>query len=205
MRQPFYHGTSIPNIKTLEPRSHCHRTAQSTVGEPCSEKVLYLTSSIPYALVYIWDHKKTGTHAKWVTCGIQDGVVFYEEQFPNQLLAFYQGVSGYLYEVEAEISETRSHISVSPLPNREEIYISYNPLPVQYVIHIPDVYEELLRHEKEGIIQIRRFTEQPRDIQAELTQRIITYIQQKQLLSKDSEESHFIQRFFVDAWCLAKK
>ncbi len=204
MKQQFYHGTSIPNIKILEPRSHCHRTAQSTVAKPCTEKVLYLTTNIPYALVYIWDHEKTGTHAKWVTCGIQDGVVFYEEQFPNQLQAFYQGVSGYLYGVEEDVSEKRSHISISSTPNREEMYVSYSSLPVRYVSHISDVYEELLRYEKEGVLQIRRFTDQSQDVQAELTQRIVTYIQQKNLLSKDSEESHFIQRFFVEAWSLAK-
>ncbi len=188
----FYHGSSIPGIQTLEPRSRRH---SATLYKSDSEGLVYLTTNIPYALVYIWDSEKTGSSAKWVTCGIRDGVTFYEEQFPNQLRAFYQGVSGYLYVVE--------DTEPTPVTDRECMYVSQKPLHVSQMIPIRDIYDELLRHEREGSIQIRRFTEQPQKMQEKLTNRIVMYIQQKQLLHADSEEAYFIQKYFTEAWSLA--
>ena len=89
----LYHGSIIENIEVLEARSKLHGS---------DSRVVYLTSSIPYALVYIWDAEKNNNHTKHVTCGIRDGEVFYEEKFPNQLETFYKGVSGYLYCVDNE-------------------------------------------------------------------------------------------------------
>lgn len=48
----LYHGSKVADIRSLEPRSKLH-------GSP-EEKVVYLSGSIPYALVYIWDCEKTG-------------------------------------------------------------------------------------------------------------------------------------------------
>lgn len=44
MEKMLYHGSSASGIKTLEPLSKLHGTDKS---------VLYLTSNLPYALVYI--------------------------------------------------------------------------------------------------------------------------------------------------------
>ncbi len=57
-----------------------------------NQKVIYLTSNLAYALVYIWDSIKIGTKQKWITCGVKNGIVCYEEQFPAQLREFYEGV-----------------------------------------------------------------------------------------------------------------
>ena len=46
---------------------------------------MYLSSSIPYVLLYIWDAGKTSYSKKWVTGWIRDGIAHYEEQFPGQL------------------------------------------------------------------------------------------------------------------------
>lgn len=43
----LYHGSSVADITFLEPRSHLHGSQ--------NEKVVYMSGSIPYALVYIWD------------------------------------------------------------------------------------------------------------------------------------------------------
>lgn len=200
MPQTFYHGSIIPEIHTLEPRSLYHgglpKEHHPTDSKSCPEKVLYLTTSIPYALVYLWDRKKTGSTAKWVTCGIRDGVPVYEEQFPDQLQAFYQGVFGYLYEVKS--------LDVLPMPHREQMYYSRQSQPVHQTIYIADVYAELLRYEKLGLFRIRRFSEQPKEIQEELTQRVSMYIQQKKLLREMSEEAHFMKRYFAAAWKLAE-
>lgn len=84
----LYHGSSPQGINVLKPLSKLHGSNQ---------KAVYLTENIPHALVYIWDSIKIGTCQKWVTCGLKNGIVYYEEQFPNQLQTFYEGVEGYIY------------------------------------------------------------------------------------------------------------
>ena len=91
MSKRYYHGSAAADIQALEPRSLLHGTA---------DRVVYLTDHVTYALLYIWDEQHNGRAGKYVTGWIKDGVACYEEQFPNQLQTFYQGVQGYLYTVE---------------------------------------------------------------------------------------------------------
>ena len=83
-----YHGSCTPGIMLLEARSRLHNT---------EEKVVYLTDNIPYALFYLWDEEHNGWSVKHVTGWTKNDIAHYEEQFPDQLKTFYQGVSGYLY------------------------------------------------------------------------------------------------------------
>ena len=189
-QQLYYHGSAVPGITHLEVRSQLHSNP--------SKDVLFLTSSIPYALVYIWSDKKTGSKSKWVTCGIRNRLVFYEEQFTNQLKEFYQGVSGYLYVI-------KTPEALPAVPNRENMFYSEKIQQVYEVINIPDVYETLLDWESRGAIQIHRYIDQTKERQRELTERICKYICEKDLLHNFTEESCFIQRYFKEAWYLAEQ
>ena len=71
----FYHGSSRKGIKSIWANSRLHGTNQD---------VVYLTDNLCYALMYIWDENRLTTQ-KHVTCGIKNGILMYEEQFPNQL------------------------------------------------------------------------------------------------------------------------
>ena len=102
----LYHGSACGDITALEPRSRLHGT---------DTQVVYLTDSPAYALFYLWNAQRTGTHAKHVTGGIRDGVAFYEEQFPGQLEAFYKGVSGWLYELS-------DAPTIRPVPDRPRLF-----------------------------------------------------------------------------------
>ncbi len=58
-----------------------------------AKPVVYFTPNRAYALFYIRDRE-----INWVTCGVkEDGVIRYDERFPDQLKTIYQGVSGYVY------------------------------------------------------------------------------------------------------------
>lgn len=74
---------------------------------------------------------------KWVTGWLKDGVAYYEEQFPGQLKAFYEGVHGYVYSV------LRGD-EIQSVPQRDDLFYSNTPLNVHCVTEIPDVYQELL-------------------------------------------------------------
>lgn len=72
----LYHGSAAGGLTRL-------------TGQPC----VYLTPYPCYALCYIRD-----PNVNYVTCGVdKDGVVRYDENFPEQLRTLYAGRSGWLY------------------------------------------------------------------------------------------------------------
>lgn len=180
----LYHGSSAQGINVLEPLSNLHGS---------NKKAVYLTGNIPYALVYIWDPIKTSTSQKWVTCGLKNGIVYYEEQFPNQLKAFYEGVEGYLYAVPKDST-------IQPVENREQMYFSLNPIAVTEKIYIPNVYQELCKYQQQGTFRLLKFTDAPLEKQQQLTCMIARCIHQSDALHADNEGSYFFRKYFKEAW-----
>ena len=128
----LYHGSAVPGITALEARSTLHGT---------DKQIVYLTDSIPYALLYIWDGARSGSPVKHVTAWVEGGAARYEEQFPHQLERFYQGVSGWLYRAPKDAAQ--------PVDGREGLFYVDGGTPVEGE-YIPDVYGELLRHDAAG-------------------------------------------------------
>lgn len=187
MRDHLYHGSITPGITVLKARSRLHNSDQ---------QVVYLTDSIPYALFYIWDSYRNGLSAKYVTGGFRDGLAFYEEQFPDQLRAFYQGVSGYLYRIPKTAS-------AHPVANRDGLFYQEGNIPVADVIFISDVYDALLKYEATGQLKVLRYNEQTNARQAELTRMIAAAIRQSNFFSDDPKQQQFMQKHFSASWRLA--
>ena len=187
MTDILYHGSITPGITALEARSRLHGT---------DEMVVYLTSSGPYALFYIWDSDHTGYHAKYVTGGFRDGIAFYEEQFPDQMRTFYQGVSGYLYYI-LPTEDTQA------VTNRPGLFAKPGEAAISHVDFIPDVYEALLQYEAVGQLRILRYNEQTEDRREELDNMIASYIRSRHFFENDVEQQMFMQRYFEEAWRLA--
>ena len=180
----LYHGSITPGITELESRSLLHNT---------DKMVVYLTDSIPYALFYIWDSTHTGSSYKHITGGFRDGVAFYEEQFPDQLRMFYQGVSGYLYRIPHTDA-------IQTVDNRDGLFYQTGNAAVADAVFIPDVYAELLQYEAAGQLMVLRFNEQTHARKAELTGMIAAYIRQSQFFADDDEQRQFMQKHFSAAW-----
>ena len=185
----YYHGSAVANLTELQPLSKLHQS---------EERVVYLSSGLPYVLFYIWDTAKTGSSRKWVTGRLKDGVAYYEEQFPGQLRAFYEGVHGYIYSILP--SE-----SIQPMPQREGLFFSGESVKVYRTQEIPDVYQALLQYEREGKFKLLRFEDASSEKQEELIDRIATYIRESNLLEQDNEHSRFMRKYFVDAWRKAQE
>lgn len=180
----LYHGSAVSALSELQPLSQLHNSNQ---------KVVYLSSNIPYALLYIWDAAKTKCSKKWVTGWLKGGTAYYEEQFPGQLKAFYAGARGYIYSVlQSENMES--------VQQREDMFYSGTPVSVYRAKEIPDVYQELMRYEREGLFRVYRFEEAPPEKQAELVDRIASYIKMSCLHKQDNEQTRFMKRYFVHAW-----
>lgn len=180
----MYHGSNIAGITFLEPRSPLHGT---------DKKVVYLTGSIPYALVYIWDPKHTGYDRKHVTAWLKNGIANYEEQFPDQLELFYRNVSGYLYCIQ----NSKDCQSVG---NRESMFYSEGKVPIDHVVFIADVYEELLKHERSGLFRILRYREQTEKRQGELVDMIAKAIIDNHFYRNDTAQAEFLKKYHVKAW-----
>ena len=187
MRDFLYHGSITPGITELEARSMLHAS---------NKQVVYLTDSIPYALFYIWDSCRNGLSAKYVTGGFRDGTAFYEEQFPEQLKTFYQGVSGYLYRIpESDAAQ--------PVASRDGVFYQEGNVPVADAVCIDDVYAELLKYEAAGQLKVLRYNEQTNARQTELTRMIAAAIRQGNFFAGDTEQQQFMQKHFSASWRLA--
>lgn len=183
----YYHGSSIDGITVLNARSSLHNS---------DKNVVYLTDNAPYALFYIWDAEKTGSRSKHVTAWVKDGVAYYEEQFPDQLRAFYQGVSGYLYTIQGDFSA---------VDGRANLFYSENDTPISDMTAIRDVYAALLQYEADGKLVVLRYAEQTAERQNELIELIAAAIRKNGLYANDPEMQRFLRHYFKAAWQKAEQ
>lgn len=132
----YYHGSSIPGIKALQPFVSNHE-----------RPYVYLTDSEVLAAIYAHNpmHRPNG----WFSyCWGKDGTLYYDEYFENQLEEIYRGQQGYVYKCQGEF------------PRMEKmfwVYLSESAVPVADCREIPDLYRQLLRYEQEGRLVIRRW------------------------------------------------
>lgn len=185
----FYHGSDIAGIRQLEVRSRLHNS---------DEKVVYLTDKIPYALIYIWDKEHNGCRRKHVTAWIKDGVTFYEEQFPDQLKTYYQGVAGTLYIVS-------DNSTIKPMEKRDNLFYCTQNVPVAQEEYIADVYERLLECERAGEFKVLRYLEQTEERQKELVELVAEGIRRAGFYENDEEQKAFMKRHFAKSWELAER
>lgn len=189
MKSYLFHGSSVSGIETLHATSKLHGTEE--------DKVLYLTENPVYALFYIWDAEHNKRTGKYVTCFIKNGKVYYEEQFPDQLKTFYKGVSGYLYcVVQTE--------EFSPVKGWEEMWSVGKDTKVAEVRFIPDVYDELMKYEKEGKFEVISYEkvapERIKDLYEYMARKLVNNGIVKQ---PDCEEAVFYRTYFESVWRMA--
>ena len=180
----YYHGSCTPGIMQLEARSRLHNTA---------EKVVYLTDNIPYALFYLWDENHNGCSFKHVTGWTKNDVAYYEEQFPDQLKTFYQGVSGYLYRIS-------DSANIKSVGNRKNMFYCAGNATVAESIYIPDVYDELLKYEAEGKFVVLRYNEQSAEKQNELVDFIAKGIIHEKFYARNEQKQAFMKKYFPKSW-----
>jgi len=189
MKAYLFHGSSVSGIETLHATSKLHGTEE--------DKVLYLTENPVYALFYIWDAEHNKRTGKYVTCFIKNGKVYYEEQFPDQLKTFYKGVSGYLYcVVQTE--------EFSPVKGWEEMWSVGKDTKVAEVRFIPDVYEELMKYEKEGKLEVISYEKVAPERIKDLYEYMVRKLVNNGIIKQPNcEEAVFYRTYFETVWRMA--
>ena len=173
---PYYHGSPIAGIKTLAPPPG---------------GVIYLTNCRAYALFYIRD-----LEVNWVCCGVRDGIVVYDEQFPGQLRALYAGRNGWIYACEgANFAQGSSPWIVQ----------ADRAVDVASVAYIPDAYEAILREIEAGMVRVDSYADKSAERRLEFTERMASRILKERWLTAATPRSRFIEQYFPEAWALALK
>lgn len=134
----LYHGSKVPNIINLRPFSSNH-------GKP----YVYLTHSKVLATIYAHNPltRPNGFFSYWWD---KNGALYYDEYFENQLKTIYAGQVGYVYQCEGEYRQ---------MEKMPWVYLSEADIPITDCIEIPDIYDQLLRYEREGLLKVQRWNE----------------------------------------------
>ena len=176
----LYHGSPNGEIKILEPRESNH-----------GKKYVYTTNSFPLAILYSYNPiERTGGFYTYRFD--KDGNLIYDEYFPNQLEKIYKGHEGYVYEV--------SNIDYcKPMERMPWIYLSTRKTRVLKPMHIPDIYEEILKLEKQGKIIINRYENMTEEEREKWRKIVIKDIEMKELKNyPDESYTQFLHENFPD-------
>jgi len=176
----FYHGSPIKGINKLG-------ISLLTNGET-KASIIYLTPNRTYALFYIRD-----LNVNYVTCGVTaEGYIRYDERFSGQLPTLYRGQSGYLYKcIDSGCFEQTT---------TRDVWISKNPVVIESVEFIPDVYKEIIKYEASGNIKVIRYetlTDQEKHNIYEMT---VYSLYKSGLTDKNTVKANFYRDNFPEAW-----
>ena len=186
----LYHGSITPSINKIATNSILHGTT--------NKNVVYLTDNRAYALLYIWDPSHNIKRGKHVTAWIKEGIVYYEEQFPQQLKAFYDNVKGYIYCVD-------QNNSFYPVDDSESMWYSSAHAMVNGTEHISNVYDELCKCENDGQLKVIRFEDVDKRRIDDLYNNIAKNIIKKGLIELPNDnDALFYQKYFPSVWEMAK-
>lgn len=178
----FYHGSPTGGLRELKP-----------FGSEHEEEYVYFTQNPVMALLY-------GVHPvekpfRYYPYGFdQDGTVHYSEYYKNAFWDLYKGKKGYLYEC--------AHIpSVGNPTQIRDVFVCKNPVKVDRVTMIPDLYDCFMEYQQQHRFRIRTFESMSEQeiqyVYNDLKQTIQQY-NLKQL--PDSQMSRFIRNHFPEVW-----
>ncbi|MBS7262638.1 MAG: hypothetical protein KIG36_03405 [Eubacteriales bacterium] len=151
----LFHGSLTGGLNRLEPKT-----------EEESGRTLWFSEKRENVLVYLADPigrycRETGfpirqDRSKFATYGFTpEGLLQFDEYYPDALADTYRGQSGWIYSVKALAHARKGMI-------RDAVFTTES-VPVEGCEFIPDVYEEILRCRDEGKLAIRRYEERSRE------------------------------------------
>ncbi|MBE5784943.1 MAG: hypothetical protein E7330_04005 [Clostridiales bacterium] len=181
----YFHGTITAGLTELKPFA----SPYSNLKEP----LVYLTSKRQIALHYIWDTPRLGV--KFPMLNIRnDGVLIFQEMFPDALRYFYEGVSGYIYCCKGDFSMN----SASGVPF---CATASEAVPVTKYEFIKNVYESILFYAEKGTFVYEHYEDLPQWRIDIIRGHITRFIKRNDLLHNNTHPSyHFIREKFPQFW-----
>lgn len=179
----LYHGSNIANIKILEPK-------QADNDRP----YVYMTTLEIVSAFYLCNAVERPYY--WFPYGFtKENIPIYHELYPNALKEVSDGVSGYIYKVEADESQ------VIPFKNIPTARLATKPIEVTGEKKIDNSYDYFLECESKGLLKIGRFEDKSEKALENWYNMIYEYIKEKNMIATPKcSYAKFVQTKFPRVW-----
>jgi len=178
-----YHGTVAQGLTVLEPFANPH----SNLKYPC----VYLSTNKALASIYVWSRSR---EFKWMTFEIrEDGMPIYNEAYKGGLAELYGGVSGCIYECDA-------NFEVDENTTIKHAVISRVPVEVRGVDIVDDAYVRILDFARRGELVINRFEELSEHQKLRDRNMVLGAIERLDLLAGEHPMAGFVAERFPQLW-----
>ena len=149
-KEIYYHASQVPDLEYLEPKISNHNVPLVYFSKKRENVLVYLSNAIEKCCKEAgFEH--TGKWYKWGPYGFdKDGRLRIEEYYHDALRSTYQGVSGYIYQVE-DIVDSGYEVKI---PDSATSSVGVKVSGAEF---ISDAYEVILKAEKDGLISILRY------------------------------------------------
>lgn len=149
----YYHASQVKGIKVLEPRISNHNIPLVYLSYKRENTLVYLSNAVEkFCREKGFSHE--GSWSKWGPYGFDaQGILQYEEYYPNALEETYGGVSGYIYSCEEVEEDTSLELKIP------DAIVSAKGVQVVSCETIDDALTEMLKAEASGLIRIVRYNE----------------------------------------------
>lgn len=180
----LYHGSSNADIKVLKPKQADH-----------DRPYVYLTTLDVVAAFYLCNAVERPYY--WFPYGFESGgrIPIYHELYPNARREVSEGVSGYLYEVQAEEEQV---ISFKNIPCAR---LATEPIAVTNCVRVENAYELFLEYVKQGRMRIGRFEEKSKQQLDWWYGAVAEYMKEKNMMeTQDCSYAVFVKEKLPEAW-----
>lgn len=180
----LYHGSNTADIKVLEPRQADH-----------DRPYIYMSTLEVVAAFYLCNAVERPYY--WFPYGFdkETGVPVYHELYPNALKEVSDGVSGFIYIVEADED------SVLPFKNIPVARLGTQPMAVKDVIKVDNAFDLFMEYVAQGKMKIGRYEDKTEKQLANWHNMILSYIKEKDMIkTPDCSYALYIKKKFPQVW-----
>lgn len=119
----------------------------------------------------------------------------YNELYPNALKEVSEGVSGYIYEVEAD------ECQVIPFQNIPCARLATEPVTVKRAVKVENAYDLFMEYVKQGKMKIGRYEDKSARQLEWWYSRLIEYLNEKNMAENaDCSYALFVKKKFPRVW-----
>lgn len=180
----LYHGSNIGDIKVLEPRQADH-----------DRPYVYMTTIDVVAAFYLCNAVEKPYY--WFPYGFDkdSDIPVYHELYPDALRQVSEGISGYIYEVEADDSQ------VIPFKNIPCARLATKPIEVVRCTGIENAYELFLEYIRQGKMRLGRFEDKTEQQLNWWYSALVDYMKEKDMVKNpDCSYAVFVKDKFPQVW-----
>lgn len=180
----LYHGSNIGGIAVLEPHQADH-----------DRPYVYMTTIEVVSAFYLCNAVEKPYY--WFPYGFEkdSDIPIYHELYPNALKEVSLGVSGYIYEVEAEENQ------IIPFKNIPCARLATEPIKVVGFKKIDNAYDLFMSYVEQGLMKIGRFEDKTEQELNWWYSSLIGYLKEKNMIdTPDCSYAMFVKKKFPQVW-----